>query len=447
MITDANKGITTDITYNHLNLPTKITFATGNLQYVYDATGIKLEKKVVENGKSDLYTKYGGIYIYEKTGTETDLLKFLSQPEGYIAYNSGTFDYIYQYKDHLGNVRLSYGDANNDGVVNTNEIVEENNYYPFGLKHKGYNGNVVLGKGNASGQKYKYNGKELQDELGLNMYDYGARNYDPALGRWMNIDPMAERYFGATPYNYVLNSPLNSIDPDGMDVYLLTESGKTILALKEKDKKTDTMYAVSNSSITDITTSSGTKDTTSVFDMKDTNGDGQFTKEDGVTVKSGLIGQLGKASTNGDGSYLSTSNYSKENEDNYLSLFKYISDNSLENEFSLHFFKDGAQKKIQLGTFFINDLSPGVPNGSNIKSYHNHSDTNFNDERMSMGDNGRGKPAYEHQANDFNRANSAQISYPNYVYFGKSRRLYNVTKDNIIYIQKINNSNDLKRKQ
>jgi RHS repeat-associated protein len=294
--------------------------------------------------------------------------------------------------------------------------------------------------------KYKYNGKELQDELGLNMYDYGARNYDPALGRWMNMDPMAEKYFGASPYNYVLNSPVNSIDPDGMDVYLLTESGKTILALKEKDKKTDTMYAVSNSSITDITSPTGTRESSpSIFDMKDTNGDGQFSKEDGVTVKSGLIGQLGKASNKGDGSYLSTSEYSKENENNYLSLFKYISDNSLENEFSLHFFNENGQNKIQLGTFYENAVSPGA--SGKTKSYHNHSDTDLVDERMSMGDNGRGRPDYSHQANDFNRANSAQISHPNYVYFGKSHRLYNVTKDNIIYIQKINNSNDLKAKK
>ncbi|HEX8577837.1 MAG TPA: RHS repeat-associated core domain-containing protein, partial [Flavobacterium sp.] len=54
------------------------------------------------------------------------------------------------------------------------------NYYPFGLKHNGYN--FVVNGYNLN--KYKYNGKELQDELGLNLYDYGARNYDPALGRW-----------------------------------------------------------------------------------------------------------------------------------------------------------------------------------------------------------------------------------------------------------------------
>ena len=437
LITDKNKNISS-IVYNHLNLPTKIVFPTGNIVYIYNAAGQKVQKVVTEN-TTVTTTDYLGGYQYKNA-----VLQYFPTTEGYVkntpVSGANTYSYVYNYTDHLGNTRLSY---TKDATTGSLKILEESNYYPFGLKHNGYNPISPIPE-----NRRLFNGKELQEELGLNQYDYGARNYDPALGRWMNIDPLAEKYFGASPFNYVLNSPINSVDPDGMDVYLLTESGKTILALKEKNKNTDTMYAVKNNSVSDISSSSGKKDTTpSIFNMKDTNGDGNFTKEDGVTVKSGLIGQLSQASSEGDGSYLSTSNYTKENEDNYLSLFKYISDNSLKNEFSLHFYRDGAQKKIQLGTFFINDLSPGVPNGSNIKAYHNHSDTNFNDERMSMGDNGRGKPAYEHQANDFNRANSAQISYPNYVYFGKSRRLYNVTKDNIIYIQKINNSNDLKTKK
>ena len=103
-------------------------------------------------------------------------------------------------------MRLSYAQDPNGGAT---RILEENHYYPFGLKHTNYdNGTQRFMRGigeddgypifiapdifGSSAFKYKYNGKEYQDELGLNMYDYGARNYDPALGRWMNMDPLAE---------------------------------------------------------------------------------------------------------------------------------------------------------------------------------------------------------------------------------------------------------------
>src|SRR5690606_36395654 len=66
--------------------------------------------------------------------------------------------------------------------------------------------------------KYKFNGKELQDELGLNVYDFGARNYMPDLGRWMNTDFLAEHYYSESPYSYALNNPVVYIDPDGMRV-------------------------------------------------------------------------------------------------------------------------------------------------------------------------------------------------------------------------------------
>uniref|UniRef100_UPI003305A9AA DUF6443 domain-containing protein n=1 Tax=uncultured Croceitalea sp. TaxID=1798908 RepID=UPI003305A9AA len=199
MLRDLNKGINTDIGYNHLNLPTSVTLGSGTISYIYDATGVKLKKTV---GSS--VTEYAGNYIYENGN-----LQFFSHAEGYVDVEGG-YDYIYQYKDHLGNVRLSYTD--NNGTL---EIIEENNYYPFGLKHKGYNGSVSP-LGNDVAQRWKFGGKELNDELNLDWYDVSARNYDPAIGRWMNLDPLAEQMRRHSPYNYAFDNPIYFTDPDGM---------------------------------------------------------------------------------------------------------------------------------------------------------------------------------------------------------------------------------------
>ncbi|MCX2682143.1 hypothetical protein OOZ15_19510 [Galbibacter sp. EGI 63066] len=174
--------------------------------YIYDASGVKL-KKTVSTGK---VTEYAGNYIYEN-----DQLQFFSHAEGYVTPSgSGGYDYVYQYKDHLGNVRLSYMDANNNGSVTTAEVIEESNYYPFGLEHKGYN-NVVNGVEN----NYKtYQGKEEEKELGRNTYDFGWRDFDPAIARWTVIDPLAEKYYSQSPFVYVANSPMVLSDPNGKEI-------------------------------------------------------------------------------------------------------------------------------------------------------------------------------------------------------------------------------------
>ncbi|WP_298759126.1 DUF6443 domain-containing protein [uncultured Psychroserpens sp.] len=366
MTVDRNKGIER-IDYNHLNLPTRITLPDGDINYIYDATGIKLKKIVKENEN----TEYAGNYVYEN-----DKLKFFFHPEGYVEPDKDQFRYVYQYKDHLSNIRLSFTDdsgqyqnildsdfensldgweqngsvsltldsgrlkANvnsswegvkhylnnmnvspgqqfNIGLVfdkgntqsnvrlyiqeldasgnhlswntingnlqtgsynytytvssgnrlvlrvdknNTNTssnthffidhislsrgellVLEENNYYPFGLKHKGYN-NII----NGTDHKYGFGGKEEQDELGLGWIDITARNYDPALGRWMNLDPLAEDMRRHSPYNYAFDNPIYFIDPDGMKPFGIVRGGER----RVNSSKTNTYGTVNYKSTT-----------------------------------------------------------------------------------------------------------------------------------------------------------------------------------------------------
>jgi len=229
MTHDDNKGIT-HITYNHLNLPVEIIFGTyGKIAYLYNATGQKLKKTVTE-GTTITTTDYLSGFQYKNL-----VLQFFPHAEGYVnateemVFMGGTsyrFNYVFNYTDHLGNIRLSYSLDPSTKVL---KIIEENHYYPFGLKHSGYNSDKMMYTKEAevlkikpvpplfiTSYKYKYNGKEYQDELGINFYDYGARNYDPALGRWMNVDPLAEKFADQSPYSFVFNNPVYFIDPDGM---------------------------------------------------------------------------------------------------------------------------------------------------------------------------------------------------------------------------------------
>jgi len=141
----------------------------------------------------------GGITVDVKTPD----LQFFPTAEGFYDYQKN--QYIYQYKDHLGNNRVSFA-RNSAGVL---EITDANDYYPFGMNHL-KTGNAYFG---GSYKDYKYNGKELQE---TGMYDYGARFYMPDIGRWGVVDPLAEKMTRYSPYNYAWDNPIRFIDPDGM---------------------------------------------------------------------------------------------------------------------------------------------------------------------------------------------------------------------------------------
>ncbi|MFK8162636.1 MAG: RHS repeat-associated core domain-containing protein [Lewinella sp.] len=212
MSSDPYKGF--GAVYNHLNLPKEI----GGDKLIYDASGKKwrVEK---EDGK-----------IYHYIGPMTfvdDEFEAANLSDGRI-YNAEvgnqSIDLVAEYysKDHLGNVRAAFTDRNRDGLVQLlatpsgpAEINQTIDYYPFGLQYPGQDCRPVIEPEN----RYQYNGKEFIKETGL--IDYGARLYDPAIGRWNAVDPLAGKYASINPYSYVANMPTIAIDPNGQEIIIV----------------------------------------------------------------------------------------------------------------------------------------------------------------------------------------------------------------------------------
>ena len=117
-----------------------------------------------------------------------------------------------------------FSDIDNDGQVDENEIIQEEHYYPFGMRMEGYGRTITHGEND-----YQYNGKELNTDFGLDMYDYGARFYDASVSRWFSIDPLAQEFYSLSIYNFVKNNPIIYIDPDGKyPIITINKEDKTI---------------------------------------------------------------------------------------------------------------------------------------------------------------------------------------------------------------------------
>jgi len=205
LISDSRKTVS-NIAYNELGLPSLITITTSSkiITYNYDASGKKLERIISVGGTVTEDRSYDGDIEYSGNSIE-----FVHTPLGRALSLNGTYALEYQATDHLGNVRVVFGDKNNDGILTNDEITQISDYYPFGREIT-YSQNLVPSPDN----KYKYNGKEYEFDIGE--YDYGARFYDAVIGRWNVIDPLAEKGRRWSPYAYAFNNPSNVIDPDGM---------------------------------------------------------------------------------------------------------------------------------------------------------------------------------------------------------------------------------------
>jgi RHS repeat-associated protein len=205
MIRDNNKGILS-ISYNNLNLPASINKSGGlRVEYQYDAAGTKRKQIYFTNieGTVSKETDFIGNFVYEN-----GVPAYNVYDEGRIVYNpDGTYFGEAFIKDHLGNVRVTC--RMDHGQVRVRQV---DSYYSFGMNIKGLSQNST---DQVRPNEYLYNGKMIQDEMGLGWLDYGARFYNPVLGRWNSVDPKAEIYTSWSPYNYCYNNPINFIDPDG----------------------------------------------------------------------------------------------------------------------------------------------------------------------------------------------------------------------------------------
>lgn len=256
----ADKNIS-KIQYNYLNLPTQLEYGDmgvmGIYKHIYRADGTKLQKTAVKSecGITNCYDvtdisdyldgfQYMKTVMSNKTGGDVGMLqlafsretekamemqafsleeqktvpsgktvdlRFFPTAEGFYDYQKD--QYIYQYKDQLGNARISFA-RNSKGAL---EITDVNDYYPFGMNHLG-TGAAFFGKGTY--KNYKFQEQELQE---TGFYSYKWRNYMPDIGRFFNIDPLSEMYAYQSHYNFSENRVIDAREIEGLEAAPLND--------------------------------------------------------------------------------------------------------------------------------------------------------------------------------------------------------------------------------
>ena len=226
------------IGYDDLGHLRRILYHNGianSIEYIYAADGTKL--RTIHRGS-------GGLNAYvDSIDYVGNLILKNGQPEmylfdgGYASFNNDTINgWHYYIQDYMGNNRM---------VVNSNGTVEQiTHYYPYG----GVIGDIST---NESVQKYKFEGKELDRTFGLDNYDIQARQYFAMMPSWDRIDPLAEKYYGISPYAYCGGDPVNLGDYDGekFDYSNMTEEQskiyfETVDVAKEESSLFNKLYTL-----------------------------------------------------------------------------------------------------------------------------------------------------------------------------------------------------------
>ena len=228
MTSDLNRKVSL-ISYNRQNRPARMRHAGGTETFTYLPDGTKRGRTVLGKDRSLSRTEYRGNLV-----CADDTLKYILFDGGLIAMDGASPEYLFFLRDHLGSVRVV---ARPDG-----KAVQVNHYYPYGMAFaggrmsgnaeahpvEGEGGNVIDGDleiGGGTGgmelarpgasQPYRFLGNELYTDSHLGFYDFSARMYDPALGRFLSVDPMAEGYRHLSPYAYCAGNPVVYVDKDG----------------------------------------------------------------------------------------------------------------------------------------------------------------------------------------------------------------------------------------
>ncbi len=228
VVYDSDRDVT--VSYSNWGTPTEMAYGNGNTtEYVYGADGTKLKVTWKTRAANALYALAADTDVDADEGqsdtqaTDTGTA-WVENSREYVApfvFTDGKLDrvlfdggfcqlssqhgaFCYYVSDHLGSVRTVVADA---------WEVQRNGYYAYGGPYGDWNTN-------ADAQPLKFLGKEWDHQHGLDLYDYGARLYDPAVCRWTTMDPLCENCYGVSPYAYCHNNPVNRIDPDGKDVLI-----------------------------------------------------------------------------------------------------------------------------------------------------------------------------------------------------------------------------------
>jgi RHS repeat-associated protein len=228
---DGNRGITA-ITYDYGHHAKQISMTMNGVpQHItndYSPDGRKLSSRHVLNTP----TGRGGYHRLSTTDLYVDgLILRKGVPlmwqfdGGYVSLdaNGTPTSWNYYVTDHLGSTRK---------VVDSNNNIKETiNYYPFGSEMK-MEAPAQMQQTENANHPFRFTGKELDKQNGLNWYDFGARWFDVAgLPMWTSVDPLAEKYYPFSPYAYCAGDPVNKFDPDGREI--VDENNKKVTVIQQ----------------------------------------------------------------------------------------------------------------------------------------------------------------------------------------------------------------------